>query len=181
MPNVEELERQLAEARATQAAEAAASTQTNIQTFPNPAAPETTSPYAVTSWGSPFFDFKTPSGQLCQLKKVDVAELAQAGILDQVSRLPGVAGELIAKAEGQPPTVEPVLPDKDTIAAVVDLMNVLIPLVVVQPKIWPLPEGDETRKPDRIYADSVEIADRIAIMNRVLGGLQKLDSFRIES
>jgi hypothetical protein len=175
MPSVEDLKRQLAEAEATQAAEAARSTQYNIPTVKPAEEPDR---YSVTSWGETEFDFRTPSGQLCRLKKLDLAELAAAGVLDRVSRLPGIAGALVAQSEGQPPAKEPEKIDADTIKTVVDMTNVIVPMVVVAPKIEPLPEEGEERFKGLIYVDSIEITDRVAIMNRVLGGLAKLDSFR---
>jgi hypothetical protein len=142
--------------------------------------------YAVTAWGETEFDFTTPSGQLCRLRKADVAELAEKGILDQVTRLPGVTAGVIATAEGQPPQKADAMPDRETIKTVINLVNVLVPMVVVAPEICPLPEpladgSPGPREEGLIYVDSIEITDRIAIMTRVLGGLQKMDAFRVES
>jgi hypothetical protein len=185
MPSVEELERMLAEAKRT-------STQTNIPTFPNlqndvvifpspsPQSEVAANPYAATTWGSNEYDFKTPTGQLCRLKRLDVAELAKAGILDRVTRLPGLTAELVARSEGQPPAAE-VMPDKETIETVLEVLHVFLPIVVVQPQIWPLPADGEERKPERIYVDSIDIVDQVAIMTRALQGLKALDSFRPES
>lgn len=170
MPSVEELEAALAELKAQKQHVVANSVPQQ----------QTEDRYAVTTWAETEFDFKTPSGQLCRLKKVDIAELAEAGILDQVTRLPGVAAETVREAEGAPPVKAEELPSRETIRLTVDVVNVLLPLVVVAPRIWPIPE-DGKRLPDRIYVDSVEIVDRIAIMNRVLGDLQKLDNFRPQS
>jgi hypothetical protein len=173
MPSVEELKRQLAAAEAAEQ-----------QVVSNSTPQQSSTPvdrYVATSWGELEYDFTTPSGQLCRLKKLDLTELAEAGILDKVTRLPGVVGGVIAKAEGQPPQPEShpgEMPSRETIATVVDVVNILVPLVVVAPRIEPLPAEGEERFPGRIYVDSIEIADRIAIMNRVLGTVARLDSFR---
>lgn len=185
MPTVEELKSQLFEAEVAAKQAALVAAQTNLPgSAPAPAQAEVPSdPYAPKVWLSNTFDFLTPSGQLCQLKKVDVAQLAEKGILDKLTRLPGIAAAQVAKAEGAPPekAVDPELPDTETIKAVLEAVNVLVPLVVVQPHVWELPAEGEPRVPERIYVDSIEIGDRIAIMHRVLGGLQDLDKFRQQS
>ena len=175
MPSVEELKAQLAEAEE-------AERRTVSNSVPQTAKAEQSDPYAVTSWGETEYDFITPSGQRCRLKKLDLAELAETGILDQVTRLPGVTADLVEKSSGQPPSAKPDddMPDRETIKTVVELVNILVPLIVVKPQIFPIVE-DEDRVPGRIYVDSIEITDRIAIMERALGGLVKLDSFRKQS
>ncbi len=175
MPSVEELERQLAEARAAE-----------VKQIVSNSVPQhgESDPYAVTAWGQTEYDFVTPSGQRCRLRKLDPAELAEAGILDKVTRLPGVTAGLVEKSSGQPPAPEPdpeAMPDKETIRALVDLVNVLVPMVVVKPSVAPIPENDEERVQGVVYVDSIEITDRIAIMERSLQGLAKLDSFRKQS
>jgi len=179
MPSVEDLKRQLAEAEEAERRERQLTTQTNIPTFQTEQQPKNR--YAATSWAAGEYDFRVPSGQLCRLKSLELDKVAETGILDRVTRLPGVVGEVIAKSEGQPPKAEAEMPDADTIKTVVEVCNIITPMVVVAPQIWPLPAEGETRKPDRIYVDSIDIVDRIAIMNRALGGLAKLDSFRPQS
>jgi hypothetical protein len=188
MPSVEELEAQLATARAQQEQRIIGNSVPEERKLPRreDGTLGDGSKYAVTAWGETEFDFRTPSGQLCRLKKADVAELAEKGILDQVTRLPGVTAGVIATAEGQPPQKADTMPDRETIKTVIDLVNILVPMVVVAPEICPLPEpmadgSPGPREEGRIYVDSIEITDRIAIMTRVLGGLQKLDAFRVES
>jgi hypothetical protein len=171
MPTVEELEAQLAEARA-------ASVQTNIPTttIPQPVV----DPYAPQVWGSNEYDFTCPSGQLCRLQKVDVAKLAESGILDRVTRLPGLAAALVEKSSGLPPAPD-AMPDKDTIAAVMEVLLLLLPQVVVKPEIFEIPPDGEERVEGRIYVDSIDTLDQIAIMEKVMAPLAKMDAFRKQS
>lgn len=168
MPSVEELEIQLAEARAN-------STQANVPTVP--AAPA--DPYAVTTWGETEYDFKVPSGQTCRMRKLQPEEMIATGILDQMTKLPGIVQEQIDKAEGAPPvkvSVESV--DTNQITSLLEVLNKLIPLVVAIPQVWPNPGEYETRVPGRVYVGDIELADRIAIMERATGGVNKFDNFR---
>jgi hypothetical protein len=53
--------------------------------------------YAATTWGhSTEFDFETPSGQLCRMRRIDPTKLISMGILDQLDFLSGhVLNDLI--------------------------------------------------------------------------------------
>ena len=184
MPNVEDLKRQLAEAQAEEARQARHNTQTVIPTFPNPHAvqqPQQADPYAPVVWGASEYDFTTPSGQRCRLRKLPIEQLATTGILDQITRLPGLTAELVAKSSGMPPTPTDVMPDTETVKSVIEVVNQLVPIAVVRPEILPVPAEGEERLEGRIYVDSIELMDRVAIMNRVISPLQKLDAFRNES
>jgi hypothetical protein len=140
-----------------------------------------TDPYAVTTWGSTEYDFRTPSGQMCRMKKLKPEELLTSDLLDRISRLPGFADEEIRKAEGKPPTDK--MPSKQDMAHVIETLDELIPMVVVKPTVLRvgLVDPEEGRVPGAVYTDDIELADRIAIMERAMNGVKKLDSFREES
>jgi hypothetical protein len=147
--------------------------QTNI---PSPSMPADR--YAVTTWGQNGQDFRTPSGQLCRLRKLNPAKLAASGILDRITRLPGMAQDLVDQAEGAPPAKTDEMPSAEAVEALVDLLNVLIPIAVEQPTIYPLPGEGEERVTGRVYVDSVDFTDQVAIMEKVVGGLRSFDNFR---
>lgn len=140
--------------------------------------------YADTaaSWASGGeFDFTTPSGSLCRLKPLPIEDLAANGMLDRLSRLPGITDELIQKSEGQPPT--PVADTAKLLPQLITVLNEVLPLVVVKPTITPIPDANEDGTPGEreascIYPDSIPFADRVAILDKVSGGLVKFDSFR---
>ena len=185
MPTVEELQAQLDVLRAEQdprvvANSAPAAPPEQAQEAPSNGPSD---PYAPTAWGATEYDFITPLGQRCRLRTLPLERLAEAGILDKLTRLPGIAEELIAKAEGQPPQPEQ-MPDAQTVETITEVVNKLIPIVVVAPVISEVPDpeaedpADRERVAGRIYVDSIDLRDRIAIMNRAVGPLVKLDSFR---
>ena len=132
--------------------------------------------YAPTTWGSKYYDFTAPSGQTCQMQKLVPEDLVGTDIIDKITRLPAFAEENIRKAEGQPPMVA--LSDKQSLEEVLVVLDELLPLVVVQPKLWPEPKSGEEREPGRVYVRDVDLVDRIAIMNRAVGGVAKMDNFR---
>jgi hypothetical protein len=152
-----------------------------VETTPSPvlsAEPEADK-YAVTTWGESEYDFRVPSGQLCRMKKIQPQELAGTGLLDRITRLPGLAEEQVRKAEGQPPT--PAMPEAEQLKTMVSLLEELLPLVVVKPKLHPNPLNGEDKVPGRVYVSDVDLADQIAIMERAVGGVAKMDNFRQQS
>lgn len=122
-------------------------------------------------------DFTVPSGQRCKLKKLEVEDLLEAGILDQVTRLEGLAQELIDRSSGEPPTLNKV-PNRENLATLLTLVNVVVPMAVVEPKVLPIPQDGEERADGVLYADDIDLMDRIAIMNESLREVAMLDHFR---
>lgn len=152
---------------------------------PTPA-PASQDPYAVTAWGSNEEDFVAPSGQRCRLRKLDPKDLLEIGILDEVSRLPGlVQSGPIAQAQGKPPTTNEqtmleLLRDPKKFESLMGLMDKLVAYAVVRPnvKVW---GGTSDREPGQVYTDMIQLGDRYAIMEHVMGAVAKLDSFRNRS
>jgi hypothetical protein len=134
---------------------------------------------AAEVWGQDStFDFTTPSGAMCRLRKPTPEALIESGMLDQITRLPGFAQDLIDKAEGKPP-VKPV-EEMEAMKSVLVVLQQLIPMVVAEPAIYSDPEASVDKVEGRIYVSSIDLNDRLAIMNRVLEGVVKLDNFRQE-
>jgi hypothetical protein len=187
MPSIEELEAELVRLREERAVQAELDRKRGEQQIGNsvpaergqePASNGQSDPYAPTTWGEGEYDFRTPGGQLCRLRDLPIEELAQQGILDRITRLPGLTQELIDKAEGAPPSSASGLPDGETVKTLREVVDILVPLVVVAPHIWPLPAEGEDRVKGRVYVDTIPFTDRVAIMNRSVKGLQNLDAFR---
>jgi len=150
------------------------------QTSPSPTPPQS---YADTgrAWqqAQDGFDFRTPApyNHLCRLRDLPIDKLAAEGLLDKLTRLPGLAEEQVRKAEGQPPSPA-VDPETVDMSELLRLVNHIVPLVVVEPSIAPLPAEGEARVSGVIYVDSIPWQERIAIMNRVVAPAADFDNFR---
>lgn len=125
-------------------------------------------------------EFVAPSGQRCLLRKVGPETLLEAGILDQVTRLEGLADELVKSAEGAPPTAKRV-PTREEFGELLHVINTIVPLAVEQPRIYA--DGAFNERPDDepedvIYVSDIDLADRVAIMEEALKGIRALDRFR---
>lgn len=148
----------------------------NVKTSP----PSTPQDYDATEkeWltGDVGYDYTLPSGKHCRLRDLPIEDLAAQGILDRMTRLSGITQKLIDTSQGLPPGKP--LEDTRAITELLEVLNIVTPMIVVQPKVWPVPPQGEERKADRIYPESIGLTDRIAILNRSAGGVMKFDNFR---
>lgn len=144
---------------------------------------ESTAPTSVQdtarAWSSGgLFDFVTPLGHTCQLRKPDTTELMAAGIIGKINLLKGVAEKLVRMGEGLPPEkIAEVVSEKDldNLSAVLDT---LMPIVVVQPKVWPTPTEEGDFEEGRIYSRDIDLTEKVAIMERCLRDVAKFATFR---
>lgn len=161
----------------------AAGVRVEASALPSPAPPQVAATdYAGTAnaWvNGEGYDWTSPQGHKMRLRPMPIEELAAAGLLDKLTRLEGVVQTLISKSEGQPPA-KPETAGK-AIAAVTEVLNQVIPMVVVNPTISPIPPEGEERKATCIYPESIPFGERMAILTEVTGGLLKWDGFRQQS
>jgi hypothetical protein len=115
--------------------------------------------YALSSWGSAqdkYYDFKTPSGQVCLLRKVGLTELLQSGLIDDLDTLGVVVDEHVVKpAQGKrkPQDRKPkklskaeeeakaqqefmdMARDPEKLKTISRMMDKIIPIIVVKPSV----------------------------------------------
>lgn len=169
-----------------------------------------TDKYAATTWGAPReFDFQTPSGQVCRLRRMDPTDLIAAGLLDNLdfltaevlnNHIPRGRKTAVEKAKekkasvGKPEKTEEelktelmqkayseLLRDPNKFDNFKQTLNKVVVLTVVAPEIQAPPEDEEDREEGVIYADSITFEDRMAIFNKATEGASKLEQFREES
>lgn len=135
--------------------------------------------YAPTAWGTFDQEFNVPSGQLCRVRKLDFADVMGSGLMDKLNTLQGVVDKNVRKGEGQPP-VDPMkmMTDRRTAVQFASLLNQVTCLVVTEPHVEMPPEKKDQRVDGVIYADTVGLADKMAIFQFAMGDLGKLESFR---
>jgi hypothetical protein len=144
-------------------------------------------PYGATAeaWLTGEYDWRTPGGKLVRLKPFPLEQIAASGMLDKLTRLPGITSALITKSQGQPPAKA--IDMKDQAGMLIEVLNSVLPLCIAQPEVHPVPDPEDKdpekrqRVPGRIYIDSVPLPDRIAILTEVVGGVEKWDNFREQS
>jgi hypothetical protein len=135
-------------------------------------------------------EFTCPSGEKCLLRPLSPERLLEAGILDKVTRLEGLADQLAQQAEGQPPAA-PKMPGREELGNLLETINTLVPLAVLEPVVVPdfdpslerddnnvasIPDSDLPAGMVRV--SWIDLADRMAIMTESLSSISALDNFR---
>lgn len=145
--------------------------------------------YAPKTWGAAqgeqLTDLEVPSGQLCQARRPGLEGLLKAGIVHNFDTLTKMIGQQAQKVKGRPvksdeQLMQDILADPAKIDELTHVINKIVCYVVVQPKIAYPPNDPTSRANDVIYADMIDLEDRMFIMNWALGGVRDLERFRGE-
>lgn len=158
-----------------------------------------------SSWKRPLTDLELPSGETCQVRRVGVEKLMKEGLLHSLDTLTAVVEqETIPKAQGKPKVdIKAAIDDPEKFGKMMDVVDQIVCLVVTEPKVVnhkePILDGndqplknddgdpvmreipDEERDEDAVYADYIDLQDRIFIMQFAVGGSADLQQFRAET
>lgn len=152
---------------------------------PIPAPEDPTSKYAPDAWISGgvggMEDLTVPSGQLCLVRRPGMQGLIKAGILHNVDSLSQIVNEKhLMRIEGKPDQINmaSLMEDDSGMDEVLHVMDKVICHVVVKPEIHRTPNDVTLRKPGVVYADMVDLVDKMAIFNYAVGGTRDMERFR---
>lgn len=154
------------------------------QPIPQPAPAD--DKYAPNTWlaggvGS-LEDVTVPSGQLCLLRRPGLEGLIKAGVLHNVDSLTAIVEEKhIKRVKGRPGgeiDAASLLNDPKALEDVTHVIDKIVCHVVVKPEIHRTPDDRTRRVPGVIYADMVELTDKMFIFNYAVGGTRDLEQFR---
>lgn len=142
------------------------------------------STHKPSAWGGSIFeDFQLPSGDTCQLRKIDIMEFLENGILQETDGLGTIVQGHIKKATtipGKKPSADEigmeVLKDRKSMGKTKDMIYMVCVAAVAQPKIHMMPDDDADRDDEKIYVDTVPFADRMAIFSHVMSQINSLKS-----
>lgn len=154
---------------------------------PEMASPPEEDKYAATAWGGPQLeDLTVPSGQLCLCRRPGIQAMIKAGILNDMDSLTSlVMTEHLD--DGQPKnTVKPealkeIMTNPQKADSMFHMLDKVLCFVVVKPEIHMTPNNRNSMKPNLIYAESVDLEDKMFIMNYAVGGTRDVERFRAES
>ncbi|TXH53012.1 MAG: hypothetical protein E6Q97_14395 [Desulfurellales bacterium] len=110
-----------------------------------------------------------PSGNVARLRPVAVDALLAAG------RIPDLLSGIAAKTIWVETDTATIAEQAETAKSFADLINLIVPLAMLEPRIVAEPEGD-----GEISLDDVEFADKVAIFQLSTGGSTVLKSFRAQ-
>lgn len=150
-------------------------------------------PYTPNVWGSgsadPFSDLVVPSGQMCLVRRPGVEALLKAGVLNDMDTFTQIVrkkhlepnesgGE--SRSVGSEEIAE-LLEDPAKMDNVLHTIDRIVCYVVVKPEVWMTPNDVTNRqRGDHVYADQIDLADKMFILNYAVGGSRDLERFRRE-
>lgn len=140
--------------------------------------------YAPTTWGSQVGgaeDLVVPSGQTALVRRPGVQGLMEAGILHDMDSLSAIVdGKHIKRVQGRPDEIDvnSVMQDQDQLDSVLHFVDRVVCHVVLKPTVVMTPNDPTSRKPGVIYADMVDLVDKMFILNFAVGGVRGLEPFR---
>lgn len=158
----------------------------SAQATPIPVPEDPNSKYAANAWLSggigDMEDLTVPSGQLCLVRRPGLEGLMKAGVLHNVDSLSQIVNEKHlsqGKKDAQPElNMSSLLKDQKALDEVTHVIDRIICHCVVKPEIHMTPNDVTRRVKGVVYADMVELTDKMFIFNYVVGGTRDLESFR---
>jgi hypothetical protein len=141
-------------------------------------------PYAATAWGQPSEqDFTCPSGQKCRVRRVDIMDLLGGGILNDLDFLTSMVNETHIPNAGPGKSnaaLQGIVGDTKNLAKFQRTMTDVVLRVVIRPELHPVPAEGEPRIDGRVYIDSVQMTDKIALFNWAVTGkeAEEIKQFR---
>lgn len=141
-------------------------------------------------------ELTVPSGNVALVKLMGPDIFLKGGSIPNVL-LPYVQESINSKKGMKPGKAEEIMKDPEQIKAALDMLNFILTEAIVEPKVLPVPEPipvkdkdgniperdpsltyEDQRDPEALYADDVEMMDKVFIANFVMGGTKDLKSFR---
>lgn len=152
---------------------------------PIPVPEDPTSKYAPDAWISGGIggmeDLQVPSGQMCLVRRPGMEGLMKAGVLHNVDSLSQIVNEKhLKRVDGKADEINmsSLMKDEQGLQQVMDVMDKVICHCVVKPEVHRTPNDVTLRRPGVVYADMIDLVDKMHIFNYVVGGTRDLESFR---
>lgn len=144
--------------------------------------------YAPTTWGNTDsnadqpFDFQTPSGQTCLIRRLGIEDIFAMGLLNKLDFF----SQAIEKDDSAKPKHSENNENESLTKAIMsnsgqmmETINSIVVAGVVQPPVYALPENPSLKKSGLLYVDKIPFNDRVAIFSEVLD-VEGLSTFREE-
>ena len=152
--------------------------------IPTPADPD--SKYAPDAWLSGGLggmeDLEVPSGQVCLVRRPGLEGLIKAGVLRNVDSLSAIVSakhvKKTTKGQDSDINVSSILEDPEALDSILHTVDKVVCYCVVKPEVHMSPADVTLRQPGVVYADMIDINDKMFLFNFVVGGTRDLESFR---
>lgn len=168
----------------------ASAPRSSAQAEPIPVPEDPTAKYAPDAWLSGgvggMEDLTVPSGQLCLVRRPGMEGLMKSGVLHNVDSLSQVVNEKHLKrvqGKGDEPDTQEInmsslMSDPQALEEVTYVIDKVVCHCVVKPEVHMTPNDVTRRVQGVVYADMIDLVDKMFIFNFVVGGTRDLESFR---
>lgn len=162
--------------------------QKHDRTTPIPVPEPEDSRYAPDSWMSGGHggteELQVPSGQLCLVRRPGMEGLMRAGVLANADSLSAIVNEKhIKRVDGKKTDeidADSLVGDEEALEEISYVVDKVICYCVVRPQVHMTPGDVTRRKQGVVYADMIDLVDKMFIFNHVVGGTRDLERFRGE-
>lgn len=122
---------------------------------------------------------KLPSGKVCLARNPGLAVFIEKGLIP--NSLMSIVMAAFEKGEqAKPQDLREVGADPQKLKDLFELVNAVLCECVIQPHVQMPPEDKGDRKPGVLYADIVDMDDKMFIFQWAVGGTKDVESFRAE-
>jgi len=120
-----------------------------------------------------------PSGKRMILKPTSLSTFLQMGkipnalmavVQDAIDDRKGKGGKPSKAAEGRmEQNIVKLMEDPEGLADLFETVDAFVCVVAVQPRVYPVPEGEDDRSDELLYVDEMDLDDKMFIFNRAVG------------
>lgn len=144
------------------------------------------SPTSAKAWKKKTkVELELPSGNVALVRAMRITDMLAEGFFPE--NLRGEILTQIGKAEGgqessslDPGNIQKMFEDPEKMNDMFSVFDKVLLKCVVEPKVLPAPENEADRDDELLYADEVDLEDKVFIFQWAVGGDDDLTSFREE-
>lgn len=145
------------------------------------------SPTSAKAWKKKTkVELELPSGNVALVRAMRITDMLAEGFFPENLRAEILTQ--IGKAEGQNTgssqmdivDLQKMFEDPEKMGEMFDIFDKVLLKCVVEPKVLPAPENEADRDDELLYADEVDMEDKVFIFQWAVGGDDDLTSFRKE-
>lgn len=129
-------------------------------------------------------ELELPSGNVALVRAMRITDMLAEGFFPDNMR--AVVMEQITKAEkgtevqSDELSVEAMFSDPNKMGEMFEIFDKVLLSCVIEPKVLPAPAHGEERNEELLYADEVDLDDKVFIFQWAVGGDRDIDKFREE-
>ena len=132
----------------------------------------------VSSWKKPAEPTMLPSGKWVVIRRVGMKAFILNGTIPNslMSIVQGALETGVGPKDEE--LMKEMLGDPEKLAEFIGMLDAAVVNAMVNPRVYPTPLDESERDDDRLYADEIDEADKMAIFQVAVGGTVDLEQFR---